>query len=190
MSHAKAAQALVAIAMLFAVSIGLWKFFGSRQGNQLVDQANAAVEAGNKFSAEAAAHYKTLITDDTIKSVVANRAKVRPTVDQAAPLFEKSAEQFVAAAAKFDQASTQMVDKQVSEYWTLKSEQMKKLAVAKQALRKIVLLLADETVTDIATFNKQADSLVDEAKKNADEAEAANAKADKIKEDNERKFSS
>lgn len=186
----KVAQGVIVVAALMTMGCGIWTSIGNAQGNRLVDEANAAIDQGNKLSTDAGVHYKKLINDETIKTIAENRSKLKETIDQAASLYEKSAEQYRLGAAKFDEASGQKVDSKVSEYWKLKSEQLQKLAAAKLALRKIVLALADESVTDIPTFNKQVDAHIKDADQNHNAAKESATKADKVKEDNKSKFSS
>lgn len=178
----------VAVGAFVMLGISVWSFFGDHEGNKLVREANAAIEAGNKVSMEAVGLYKTLITDATIKDVAANRETLRPTIEQAVGLFVKATEQFRAAGSKFEEASHQFVDSPVRDYWKVKAEQLQKLAAARDALRRIVLLLADDSVKDIRSFNQKADPLADEAKKRSDESDQLGVKADKIKSDHKKEF--
>ena len=184
----KIVRAITTVIALLVMAVVLWKFFAEQAGGKLVDEANAASQEASKLTVEAAEVYKGLITDETINGLPGNRGQIRPRVDQAAGLFEKSAAQFQVTAAKLEEAGGKLVDKVLSDYWKTKAEAARKRGSQKEVLRKIVLLLADDTITDMESFKKKYEPLVAEANKSSEEADAAEAKAAKIQTDNKDKI--
>lgn len=184
----KVVRVISAIVVLICVAAGIWSQMGVSAGNKLTDEANAANQEAGKATAEAAKLYNSLITDDTVKGLPGNRATIKPNVDQAAALFEKSASQFRLAATKLDEAAEKVQDSVIKEYWKTTAEAYRKRASQKETLRKIVLLLSDETVVDVQTFNSKSNPLADEANRYSDESTAAETSATKIKTDNSSKF--
>lgn len=184
----KFVQLVVGIIVLGVLTLGIWQQIANRAGNKLVDEANAASQAANKSTEDAAKIYKELITDEVINALPGNRNTIKPKVDQAASLFEKSTSQFREAASKLDEASGKVTTDVLVEYWKTRADAIRKRADQKETLRKIVLLLADESVVDMATFNEKANPLVEQANKHNAAAEEAEAKATKIQTDNKDKI--
>ena len=176
---------IIAFIVMAAV---IWKYFAEQAGNKLVDEANAASQEASKLTLEAAELYKGLITDETINGLPANRGQIRPKVDQAAGLFEKSAAQFQVTATKLDEAAKKLVNAKLSDYWKAKAEAARKRAAQKETLRKIVLLLADDSITDMETFKKKYEPMVAEANKSSAESDAEEAKAAQIQAENKDKI--
>lgn len=184
----KVVRVISSIVVLICIAAGLWSRIGVSAGNKLKDEANAAIQEAANSTAEAAKLYEKLVTDDTIKGLPGNRSQIKPNVDQAAALFEKSAAQFRLAASKLDEGAEKIHDSIGKEYWKTIADASRKRASQKDALRKIVLLLTDETVVDIPTFNTKSSPLVDEANKLNDESTAAEASATKMKAENPSKI--
>lgn len=180
----KVVRIISAITALIVMAAVTWKSIGTRAGNKLVEESNAAHQEAIKVFNEAIDFYQALLKDENVNGLPGNRAQLKPKVDQAASHFEKAGGGFLTAASKLDEAGKQPVDSKVGEYWKLRSEVDQKMAARADALRKVVLLFADEAVVDMDGFNKKLTPLMEVAKKNNEEAEAAAGKAAKLQEAN------
>ncbi len=178
---------VAAVAVVVIVS-GLIVSWGTGKANKLIEDGNTAVEAANKFTLEASPKYDELFSETNLQGFPGNREQMKASAQEVADLFGKSAEQFRVAATKFEEATKQAVDSKVAEYWTAKVQAFQKMAEAKDAVRKIALILTDDTVENIEQFTERATPLSKNAQQLNSEAEQFTATADKIQADNKDKF--
>jgi hypothetical protein len=178
----------LAIVALVILASSLWVNFATNKANKLIDQANAAVEAGNQIAEQAGAKYGELFTESNLASFPDNREQLAPTAQNLAELLGNAAEQYESAATKFEEASHEGVKQAVAEYWSLKAQQFRKFAESKRAFRTVALLIPDEAVASLDAFNEQVDPLIDQALKLDAESKEFATQADKLESENKDSF--
>lgn len=178
----------VSVVMLIIVACSVLVSFATRQANKFVDEANAAVTAGNQFAEQGGAKYAELFTDPNIEGFPGNREQLAPTAASLAELMARAAEQYDLAAAKFEEASQKGVKQVVADYWKLKAQGYRKFAESKKTFRSVGLLITDESVSSIELLDEKLPPLIEQAVKLDEESKALAAQADKLQSENEDEF--
>jgi len=183
---AKFAQAAASIVIVVASAAALWSQFGNNRANNLVKEANALVELGQKQHNEAVPKFNALV--EALHDFPANRAELEAPARELGEMYGRTAEQFRQAAAKLDEASKRPTDPVVVEYFTLRSRKWAKTAEARELVRQYVLLVVDPTVRtpeELAARQSELDeriSVIVQEEKSLEEAST------KIENENSSKF--
>ncbi|HEX4130689.1 MAG TPA: hypothetical protein VHZ24_11655 [Pirellulales bacterium] len=184
----KVMRIVIACVAIVVGAASLYRYYENRVANRLVHEGNAAMEVGNDFNKQAVAKHTELFSEASLREFPANRAKLKPTVEETADLFHKTAEQYRITIAKFDEAGKEDVDSEVVEYWKLKVQSTQKLAESKDELRKLVLMLLDESIADAQALDTQMKPVVANIVALSNESEALTQQAEKLRTEHKSKF--
>lgn len=178
----------VLVVVLISLAVSAWSFFGTRSANKLVDEGNVAVDAGNALVTQAGEKYTALFSVENLTDYPGNRERLKNPAQETADLFGQASQQYRLAAAKYDEATQQNVDKVVAEYWSLKVQEYRKFADAKDVYRGIPLLLLDETVADVEELGRRITAITAQAETLDAEVAQLTTQADKLREDHQDDF--
>jgi hypothetical protein len=101
----KASRIVGGLAAVVIGAISLIVYWNNSRANKLVDEGNAAVEAGNAYVAQAATLYKELYSEANLTAFPGNRDTYSHKATEAAELYSKAAGEFRTTADKFEQAA-------------------------------------------------------------------------------------
>ncbi|HWA96946.1 MAG TPA: hypothetical protein VG713_00570 [Pirellulales bacterium] len=177
------------VILIVSVAAG-YRWWEERQANALVDDGNAAIEAGNDFAAKAGKAFEELFSESNLEGFPGNRDALRDRVNELAGELAKSAEQFRLAVTKFEEAESHNTDEKIKEYWGLKASAVTKLAESKEAYRNAVLTYLDAGLTDREALIAKINAAMDAASKLGKEYDDMNEQADKVQKENASKFKS
>jgi hypothetical protein len=173
---------------ILAVGLGIWSQWGNDKANRYSDEAKAAIESGAQFVNQGVEKIKKLYTEDKLASFPANRAELEPLARETVDVYEKAAEQFRLASAKYDEASKQPADAVVVEYFTLWSRQRAAWVERCLVERDFALLILDKDVDTRAKLDARAEEILKRREQHATAVEELSAKADQLQKDNPGKF--
>lgn len=163
-------------------------YFGTNSANQLISEANTAIDAGNAAAKQGGAEYAELFTEENLSGFPGNRGQLAATAKELAANMDLAATNFEIAAQKFEQAAKKNVAAIHAEYWKAKQQAFLRFAKSKRHFKAVANLIIDEKVTTIEDFNAKMSPLIDEATKVDREANDLAAKADHLHETNKDKF--
>jgi len=186
---------MLKILRLFTVVAGslvllavVWKHFSTSAANSLVDEGNAAVQSANDLTVKGGAKLKELLSDSNLNGFPETRAPMEEGAQAASDLLAQAAQSYRVAADKFRQAGEKIIDQEVAEYWKLKMQAFEKMAEAKEAYRKVALLVLDKSIERKEDLQQKLIAQGNAAQKlNAEQKELAD-RADKWETDHKSKF--
>jgi len=184
----KILSSVAALVGMIAVGFGIWSQWGTSKANRYKDEANAAIESGAGFVNQGVEKFQKLYAEENIAGFPANRAELEPLARETADLYEKAAEQFRLASAKFDEASKQPADAVVVEYFSLWSRQRAAWAERCVAERDFALLFLDKSIDSRPKLDAQCDEISKRRRQHAVTVEELSAKTDQLQKDNPGKF--
>ncbi len=174
----------IVLGLIAVAGIVLFSRQASSQANLFVAEANQAVAAANALNQTASAKYGELFDEENLEAFPNNRARLQPLAIEVADLFAKSVEQYRLASTKFSAAASEPADPIALEYWTIQSQSMARLADAKDAVSRMVLMLTDPVIDNVETLGTRMAPLARTAEALANESTALTARAAKILADN------
>jgi hypothetical protein len=181
-------SAIAAVLTLIAVGAGFLVEWGTGKANQFKDEANVAIKSGAQFVEQGAEKFKKLYADENLEGFPGNRAALEPLARETADLYEKAAEQFRLASAKFDEASKQPADAVAVEYMSLWSKQRAAWAERCTADRDLALLFVDKNIDSRTDLDTRFAELLKRHKQYEAAAEELSVKTEQLKKDNPSKF--
>jgi hypothetical protein len=164
-----------------------FKFGGddTADANKLIGEANTAIVAADKMSADAYAEFRSYMNDEKMGNFPDNREQIRPTAQESADLFAKSAAAYRDQVVnKFEGASKLNINDKFKEYIVLKVEAFKKLADSKDVAKELALAPLDPSLTTkdaLYAKVKEVDARLNAVTK---EMQEVNDRANKIQQDN------
>jgi hypothetical protein len=184
----KAFSSIAALVSIVAVGFGIWSQWGTSKANRYKDEANAAIESGAGFVNQGVEKFQKLYANENIDGFPSNRAQLEPLARETADLYEKAAEQFRLASAKFEEASKQPADAVVAEYFSLWSKQRAAWAERCVAERDFAMLFLDKTVDSRSKLDERCDEIAKRRKQHASTVDELTAKTEQLQKDNPAKF--
>jgi len=184
----KSVRIAVAAAFVLVLVATLWRQWGTSKGNTLVDESNALASEANSLAEQAGVKYKELFSEANLAGLPGNRERLKALAQETADLAGKSARQYRASAAKLEEATAQLVDSTVVDYWSLKVKAYQKFADSKDAFARVALALLDTTIQDADQLGEKLSSLTDEALALDKEHAELAARADRLKAQHSDKF--
>ena len=170
-------NALLAVLLLLGVALGCGASDETEQANKLVNEGNAAIEAGKKFVADGEEKKSKML-----QTSVAQLADARALAKEAIRAYEQAEQKAKEAAGKFDEASKLKINDKFKEYLSLKVKEYNKRADLVEALKGTPQALIDSE--NRASFISHASEANQKAEGLAKEADDFEAQADKLQKDN------
>jgi hypothetical protein len=156
------------------------------KANNLVAEANKAIEAGNKAAVEAGRKNDKIFDDIKDATFAEDKERLKGTAKEAVDGFTQSAEKFREAAKKFEEASKLKINDKFKEYLQLKSQEFNKNAEQVEAARAMPQALLDSDDADALRQKiKDNKAIYDRLEK---EAKELSDKAEKVRAENQDKF--
>ena len=153
--------------------------------NKLIAEANTGILGADKMSQEAYTKFRSYMNDETMNKFPSNREQIRPTAQESADLFARSAAAYRDQVInKFEGASKLNINEKFREYIVLKVEAFKKLADSKEVARELALVPLDASITTqdkLFAKIKEVDVRLNALVK---EVQEANERANKIQQEN------
>jgi hypothetical protein len=153
--------------------------------NKLIGEANTAIVAADKMSADAYTKFRSYMNDEAMGHFPDNREQLRPAAQESADLFAKSAAAYRDQVVnKFEGASKLNINDKFKEYIVLKVEAFKKLADSKDVAKELALVPLDPSLTTQDALYAKVKEV--DARLNAvtNEMQEVNDRANKIQQDN------
>jgi len=198
--------AIAAIVVLY-IRYPTWKVNGAiKEANALIDDADAKrKELGSeseqllltgrlaktyfvKRDEHAAGHEDEFVNADGSKDLVLDRAKLKGPVEKASGILAQLAEDYHAAAAKFDEGKRASKSEAITKYLDLMSQACEKRAEAEDDRVKAVALLLDKSIRSEDELYKKRNELVQKARKSEGEFDRLEFEAQKFHDENKGKF--
>ena len=156
------------------------------KANNLVAEANTAIEAGNKAAVEADKKNDKIFGELKDATFEEDKERLKGTAKEAVDGFTQSAEKFREAAKKFEEASKLKLNDKLKEYLQLKSQEFNKNAEQVEAARAMPQALLDSDDADALRQKiKDNKAIYDRLEK---EAKELSDKAEKVRSENQDKF--
>ena len=184
----KIARYLLSTIAIVVLAAGWWSSSTISTANKSIDEANAAIQAGNELALVAGPKIGDLLSEENLREFPGNRSKLLPIAQEVDALLMKCADQFQIASDKFKAASQSKVKQEIIDYWSLKEKQFLAFARSKQSYAKMALLIADETISEADQLNTRIIEIGEESRKHGVESEDFNTKSEKIMTDNPSSF--
>ncbi|HEY0377801.1 MAG TPA: hypothetical protein VGC87_12820 [Pyrinomonadaceae bacterium] len=175
------------ILLSLALAAGCKFKFGddTSDANKMIGEANTAIVAADKMSQDAYTKFRSYMNDQAMNDFPHNREQLRPTAQESADLFAKSAAAYRDQVVnKFEGASKLNINDKFKEYIVIKVEAFKKLADSKDVARELALVPLDPSITtqdELFAKVKQVDARLNAVIK---EMQEANDRANKIQQEN------
>jgi murein L,D-transpeptidase YcbB/YkuD len=176
------------ILLSLALAAGCKFRFGgddTADANKLIGEANTAIVAADKMSADAYSKFRSYMDEQTMGNFPGNREQIRPTAQESADLFARSAAAYrEQVVSKFEGASKLNINDKFKEYIVLKVEAFKKLADSKDVAKELALVPLDPSLTTqdaLYAKVKEVDARLNAVTK---EMQEVNDRANKIQQDN------
>lgn len=154
--------------------------------NKLIEAGNTAINEANKFWQEAKSKNDNMFNSVNTDEYLEKRDSFKSTAQQAVDGFEKSAEKYREASAKFDQASKLKIHEKLKEYLTAKSQEFAKRAeqadIAKGTTRAFM------ESSDAVTLSKTTGENKERIEKLEKEINELAEKSSRIQQDNKNIF--
>jgi hypothetical protein len=169
--------------------IALIVWWTNREANKLVDEANMAIDEANASVQQAGAKFDELFANANVNGFPENREANSAKAKEAAEAFSKAVKELKLAADEFEKAADSGVKAGVATYWRMKAQSLRKVAEANDARREMVLLFADDTISDAATFKEKMQEANQKVLALDKEVDDLAAQAKKLEEDNKSELS-
>lgn len=154
---------------------------------KLITEGDAFVETGNKLSLEGKQKFNEYMSQEKIAIFPSNRDQIKGVAQESAELFGKSAAAFRDAANKYESVvklnSSDMKDA-AKEFISLKAQNFRKLAEAKDIAREMALLPLDESIKDSSSLRSRLKELIDRGNVVIKEGNDLDERANKVMKDN------
>jgi hypothetical protein len=154
----------------------------TEKANKLIESGNASVIEGNKSLAEAVSKSDKLFDSISPEEFPEERDSIKGLAQEAIESFEKSAEKFRDAAAKFDEASKLRISDKLKEYLQLKSQEFNKRAEQADVAKATPQAFMDSN--DARDLKQRSDDSKDREAKLSKEAADLAEKSNRIQQEN------
>jgi ABC-type transporter MlaC component len=173
--HSSAVMAfLLLIAAVLACSSAVDE---TAKANKLVDEGNAAVQAGQKYVAEAEQKKQNMLT-----TKVSQLADARAYAKEAIAAYDMAKEKCKEASKKYEEASKLKIKDKYKEYLTLKAKEYDKRAELVETAKGTPQALLD--ARSRSNFISMANANNERVDRLTKEANDLGAQADKVQKDN------
>jgi hypothetical protein len=153
----------------------------TEKANGLVNDGNAAVDAGKKFITDAQEKITTMMGTD-----FKHLAQARTLANEAIRLYDQAEDKCKAAAGKYDEGSKLKVDDHFKDYLAAKAKEFNTRADAIEALKSVPQALLD--AQNYNGFISRANAANQKAESLGKQADDLASQADKIQKDNPNSF--